>query len=71
MIVKRKELSFWERLYLPAIAGGFKVTAKHFVNTLFRGHTAACEVDQDLTHELRRDPEEVGAIGKCNRALAE
>ena len=27
MIVKRKPLNFWERLYLPAIIGGFKVTA--------------------------------------------
>ena len=26
MIVNRKELNFWERLYLPAITGGFKVT---------------------------------------------
>ena len=30
MIVKRKELSFWERLYLPAIFGGLKVTWRHF-----------------------------------------
>jgi NADH-quinone oxidoreductase subunit I len=29
MIVPRKELSFWERLYLPAIMSGFKVTAHH------------------------------------------
>lgn len=29
MVVNRKELSWWEKLYLPAIAGGFKVTAKH------------------------------------------
>ena len=36
MIVKRAELSFWERLYLPALWGGFKVTARHFANTLFR-----------------------------------
>ena len=43
MIVKRKELSFWERLYLPAIAGGFKVTAKHFARTLFGRKTAAKE----------------------------
>src|SRR6185436_18920043 len=39
----RKKLSFWERLYLPAIAGGFKVTSKHFVNTLFKRNTAAKE----------------------------
>lgn len=30
MIVKRPDLSFWERLYAPAIFGGFKVTARHF-----------------------------------------
>lgn len=30
MIVKRKPLSFWERLYLPAIFGGLKVTWRHF-----------------------------------------
>ena len=32
MIVKRKPLSFWERLYLPALFGGFKVTWRHFWN---------------------------------------
>ncbi len=30
MQVKRDDLSFWERLYLPAIFGGFKVTFRHF-----------------------------------------
>src|SRR2546426_164113 len=30
MIVKRKPLRWWERLYLPAILGGFKVTLRHF-----------------------------------------
>jgi NADH-quinone oxidoreductase subunit I len=30
MIVKRDKLSFWERLYLPAIIGGFRVTLRHF-----------------------------------------
>ena len=29
MIVKRKPLSFWERLYLPAIWGGFRITLQH------------------------------------------
>ncbi len=32
MIVKRDKLTFWERLYLPAIIGGFKVTLRHFFN---------------------------------------
>ena len=30
MIVKRRKLNFWERLYLPAVIGGFKVTLRHF-----------------------------------------
>ena len=30
MIVERKKLSFWERLYLPALIGGFKITLRHF-----------------------------------------
>jgi NADH-quinone oxidoreductase subunit I len=30
MIVKRDKLSFWERLYLPAIWGGLRVTVRHF-----------------------------------------
>ena len=30
MIVKRRKLNFWERLYLPAVWGGFKVTIRHF-----------------------------------------
>jgi NADH-quinone oxidoreductase subunit I len=43
MIVKRNKLTFWERLYLPAILGGLRVTIPHFVRTLFGGHTAAKE----------------------------
>ena len=39
MIVDRKSLSLAERLYLPAIANGFKITARHFTNTFFRGKT--------------------------------
>ncbi|MBI5802658.1 MAG: NADH-quinone oxidoreductase subunit D, partial [Verrucomicrobia bacterium] len=34
MIVKRNELTWFERLYLPAIIGGLKVTTRHFLNTL-------------------------------------
>ena len=30
MIVERKKLSFWERLYLPALLSGLKVTVRHF-----------------------------------------
>jgi NADH-quinone oxidoreductase subunit I len=30
MIVKRRNLSFWERLYIPALISGFRVTLRHF-----------------------------------------
>lgn len=30
MIVPRKPLSFWEKVYLPAVLGGFQVTLRHF-----------------------------------------
>jgi NADH-quinone oxidoreductase subunit I len=36
MIVKRPKLNLWERLYLPAIIGGFKVTLRHFARAVFR-----------------------------------
>lgn len=29
-VVERKEMSWWERTYIPAVAGGFKVTMRHF-----------------------------------------
>jgi NADH-quinone oxidoreductase subunit I len=34
MIVNRKPLTFWEKLYVPAIIGGLKVTLRHAWNTL-------------------------------------
>ena len=33
MIVKRAKLTWFERLYLPAVWGGFKVTFRHFART--------------------------------------
>src|SRR6202142_4366608 len=30
MIIKRRKLNLWERLYLPAMIGGFTVTLRHF-----------------------------------------
>mgnify|MGYP000859478396 FL=1 len=30
MIVKRTALTWWERLYLPAVLNGFRVTLRHF-----------------------------------------
>src|SRR5258708_40129571 len=36
MIVKREKLNFLERLYLPAIWGGLKVTWRHFYSTVFK-----------------------------------
>jgi NADH-quinone oxidoreductase subunit I len=43
MIVNRKPLTFWERLYLPAIVGGFKVTLRHAFGSLFGGKTVTME----------------------------
>src|SRR5262245_58959616 len=43
MILKRHKLSWWERLYGPALLGGFKVTLRHFANTLFRGGKVTLE----------------------------
>ena len=40
MIVKRKKLNLWERLYLPAIIGGFKVTHSSF----FQQESDACNI---------------------------
>ena len=41
--VNRKPLSFWEKLYLPAIAGGLKVTIKHAYGSLFQGKVVTME----------------------------
>ena len=41
--VNRKSLSFWEKLYLPAIVGGLKVTTKHAWGTLFLGKQVTME----------------------------
>jgi len=31
MIVERKKLTLWERLYIPALIGGFRITLRHFL----------------------------------------
>ena len=41
--VNRKPLTFWERLYLPAIIGGLKVTMRHAWRTLFLGKKVTME----------------------------
>ena len=41
--VDRKPLTFWEKLYLPAIIGGLKVTLRHAYHTLFRGKVVTME----------------------------
>jgi len=43
MIVNRRTLTFWERLYLPAIIGGFKVTFRHAFNTVIRRRPVTME----------------------------
>jgi len=38
-VVRRPELTFWEKLYIPQIVCGLKITSKHFFRNLFL-HTA-------------------------------
>jgi NADH-quinone oxidoreductase subunit I len=52
MIVPRKDLSLAERLYIPAIANGFKVTWKHFKRTVFEGRTAAGDTSDGYYPEV-------------------
>lgn len=47
MIVKRNELTWFERLYLPALVGGLKVTARHFFNNI----TGKTKVTQQYPEE--------------------
>ncbi len=35
IVIDRRELNWKERLYLPALIGGFVVTFRHFLNTIF------------------------------------
>ncbi len=35
IIIERRELTWKEKLYLPAILGGFVVTLRHFLKTIF------------------------------------
>ena len=35
IVVERRELTWKEKLYLPVIMGGFIITIRHFLNTLF------------------------------------
>jgi len=43
MIVERKEMTWWERLYLPALWSGIKVTWRHFAQTFFHHRHAAAQ----------------------------
>jgi NADH-quinone oxidoreductase subunit I len=47
MIVNRDKLNLWERLYLPAILGGFKVTFRHFWNTVVRRRPATMQYPEE------------------------
>ncbi len=40
-VIERRPLAFWERLYLPAIARGIRITSTHFFRNLFL-HAAHC-----------------------------
>ena len=43
IVVNRKKLTFFERLYLPVVIGGLKVTGRHLFRTLFGGKVVTME----------------------------
>jgi len=43
IVVNRKKLTFFERLYLPVVIGGSKVTGRHLFRTLFGGKAVTME----------------------------
>ena len=43
IVVNRKKLTFFERLYLPVVIGGLKVTGRHLFRTLFGGKAVTME----------------------------
>lgn len=47
MVVDRKPLDWWERSYLPAIAGGLAVTWKHFKRTVFEGKSVTMQYPEE------------------------
>ena len=47
MIVERKKLNFWERLYIPAIVGGFKVTMRHFIKVVFKRQAVTMQYPEE------------------------
>ena len=34
-VLRRRELTFWEELYIPQIVSGLKITSKHLFRNLF------------------------------------
>lgn len=51
MLVKRAKLSWLERLYVPALIGGLKITWRHFARTLFQRKAVTMEYPEQR-HKL-------------------
>ena len=49
IVVNRKKLTFFERLYLPVVIGGLKVTGRHLFRTLFGGKAVTRYVSWSAT----------------------
>ncbi len=75
-LVVNKEMTFWERIYLPAILKGMATTFKHFVRLIFKGSNTLRypEVKREFApvyrgwHVLKRDAqgrENCTACGLC------
>ncbi len=64
-VVVNKRMTFWERLYLPAIFAGMWVTLKHFFRTLIKGPSTVQYPEEKRPfapiwrgwHVLKRDEE--------------
>lgn len=75
-VLEQKEMTMWERMYLPAIAQGMGITLKHFGKTLLGGQATVQYPEQKRQfaevwrgkHILKRDEngaERCTACGLC------
>lgn len=54
--IKRRELTWAEKIYLPAIAGGFVITIRHFIKTIASIFTKKNKVTMEYPEEKWKMP---------------
>ena len=67
-VVQRPVLTFWEKLYLPQILSGLKITSVHFFRNLFL-HSAH-RLGASSTCAPRRRSSSRRSCDPCSRATA-